>query len=105
MGRIGYLRLLISLAVFLVHMPASLAQAVAMSCDEYECLVDTFVCDADDADSSLPNTFGDEGMFMRIIKEKGLELSADVSEQDHIVMDEPRLAFANIRGMAELPTM
>lgn len=105
MGRIGYIRLLISLAVFLVHMPASLAQAVAMSCDEYECLVDTFVCDADDADSSLPNTFGDEGMFMRIIQEKGLELSADVSEQDHIVMDEPRLAFANISGMSELPAM
>ena len=67
-----------------------------------ESAADTIVYD--DFDSDASSDFGDREMFTRTIQDKGLQHSQDVSEQKKIVMDEPKLAFANISGISDLPT-
>lgn len=81
---------------------ACLAQSPLMlSIDEST--ADTIVYE--DFDSDASSDFGDGGMFRQAIQERELQHSQDVSKQEKIVMDEPKLAFVNISGIADLPSV
>lgn len=68
-----------------------------------ESTADTIVYE--DFDSDASSDFGDGGMFRQAIQERELQHSQDVSKQEKIVMDEPKLAFVNISGIADLPSV
>ena len=81
---------------------ASVSAHAQQDADMGECVADTLICD--DAAGGYDASDGTGDDFRRIIVERGLGMSADVSEQDDIVMAQPRCAYVNIEVASGLPS-